>query len=191
MAGRLGAQLLTGPHARPACGLLAALAAAAALSAPDRHTYPCPLILLLPHPVIGDIERALQAVCARRQLSCRLHLKNEAAAVEADPGVVAGLEAATAQAQPMVAALLAQQRQQEAASSGGGAGPAGTCSAAASGGAQQACAAGGSGGPAAEGAADGSPSPKLVSGAGHDAMVFAQAGIPMGMLFVRCRCAGL
>lgn len=30
----------------------------------------------------------MQSVCKRRGLQCRLHLKNEAAAVEADPGVV-------------------------------------------------------------------------------------------------------
>ena len=156
--------------------------------------------------VVGDIERVLQSVCARRKLACRLRLKNEAAAVEASPQVVQDLEAAAAAAQPMVAALLEQQRRQEAESLG----PVGTCAAPAGdsgsgggGGAKQTCAAppeasssssgssssGGGREAAAEGAAaDGSPPPRLVSGAGHDAMVLAEAGIPMGMLFVRCRC---
>lgn len=38
--------------------------------------------------VLQELERSIQSVCQRRGLSCRLHLKNEAAAVEADPGVV-------------------------------------------------------------------------------------------------------
>lgn len=90
---------------------------------------------------------------------------------------------AAVDAQPLVKRLVAQQRQRAAAAS------AAACTSAAGG--TQACeAGGGSSGSAAApepptAAPVGEP-PRLVSGAGHDAMVFADV-TRMGMLFVRCR----
>ncbi len=38
--------------------------------------------------VIAQLEQSMKALCARRGLSCRLHVKNEAAAVQSDEEVV-------------------------------------------------------------------------------------------------------
>lgn len=55
------------------------------LCSPSCPGVPTPRPLLA---VVQELERSMQAVCARRRLRCRLHPKNTAAAVEADPGVV-------------------------------------------------------------------------------------------------------
>jgi hypothetical protein len=52
----------------------------------------------------------MEAVCARRELQCRLYVKNEAAAVESSPELVEGLLAATEEAKGLVDRLLAQAR---------------------------------------------------------------------------------
>ncbi|KAL4857117.1 Allantoate deiminase 2 [Chlorella vulgaris] len=171
--------------------------------------------------VIQQLRSAMEAVCARRELQCRLYVKNEAAAVESSPELVEGLLAATEEAKGLVDRLLAQARLNAppppvAASSPAAA----TCQAPADG-SMQGCAdaasdaaieatsietadeaaygsttggtaaGGGTGGGAAvldaAGAATNGSNPlELVSGAGHDAMVFAEV-TKMGMLFVRCR----
>lgn len=133
----------------------------------------------------------MAAVCKRRGVTCRLHVKNEAAAVEASPEVVQGLREASEAAEPLMQRLMSQHRQRQPAAST----PPGTCSAPPGGGAADSdCAAADA--PAAGGGGSGSASgsraaagaaPLLVSGAGHDAMVFADV-TRMGMLFVRCRC---
>lgn len=125
----------------------------------------------------------MQAVCARRRLRCRLHIKNEAAAVESSTEVLAGLQAAAAGAEPLLRRMLPQQAAKAAADAA-----AGTCAAAPAGSKDAACRAGSlEGSSSGSEGGEGAEPLRLVSGAGHDAMVFAEAGAPMGMLFVRCR----
>ncbi|EFN53618.1 hypothetical protein CHLNCDRAFT_53494 [Chlorella variabilis] len=137
--------------------------------------------------VIQQLKTTMEAVCARRKLQCRLYVKNEAAAVEANPELVEGLLNATVDAESLVARLLAQARLHAPPAPP----PAATCAAPADGGMQ--------GTPCAEPPADTETTDDsdagadgdvtgdaLVSGAGHDAMVFAEV-TKMGMLFVRCR----
>lgn len=122
--------------------------------------------------VIAQLEQSMQALCTRRGLTCRLHVKNEAAAVQSDEEVVEHLMGASVEAAPLVQRLLSQR--QALSPDPYGQPP-------------QACTAGaeGSAGCAGAQAAGGAP-PLLVSGAGHDAMVFAEV-TKMGMLFVRCK----
>lgn len=181
--------------------------------------------------VIHDMQRVLQSVCARRGLSCRLQLKNEAAAVQSSSEIVRGLADAAAEAQPLVASLLAQQRQgetdhasaavrvcaatEDSAAANGAVGWVGwmdcngcgtarcaqaarrsqwrlslcaaVCSAELTGDSSSSSknsSSNGKGGSSQAGT--GAKLPELVSGAGHDAMVFAEV-TRMGMLFVRCR----
>ena len=95
------------------------------------------------------------------------------------------LAEAAAEAEPLLQRLLAQH-----VASGSGSVPAGTCAA---GSAEERAAVDGAGSSSATNSggesSGGDAAPVLVSGAGHDAMVFADV-TRMGMLFVRCRWAG-
>ncbi|KAL4419269.1 hypothetical protein ABPG77_004827 [Micractinium sp. CCAP 211/92] len=122
--------------------------------------------------IIAQLEQSMQALCARRGLSCRLHVKNEAAAVQSDEEVVEHLMEASVQAGPLVQRLFSQRQPLSPDPYGQ---PLQTCAAGAEGAA----------GCAGTQEAGGAP-PLMVSGAGHDAMVFAEV-TKMGMLFVRCK----
>lgn len=116
--------------------------------------------------VLSQLRSSMDSVCSRRGLTCQLTTKNEADAVQSDEGVVQSLMNASVDAEPLTQRLF---KQRTPLSPDPYANTPSACTS------KSECGA----------AAEGKP-PVLVSGAGHDAMVFAPV-TKMGMLFVRCK----
>ena len=73
------------------------------------HHAPPPRPPRLAPAVISSLEAHMVAVCARRGLTCRLHVKNEAAAVESAGEVVQELVAASAAAEGLLRRVFEQK----------------------------------------------------------------------------------